>query len=93
MNTVPLHAEGLFTVSRIAGTTYRITEAAKLGSLEGSSDTWWFCRNPSGGSRFAVLLEGLNLSRTVQYDFWRDGLGGSRVEFKGTDGSVAHVYL
>jgi len=90
---LPVHPEHLFTVSRVGGTTYRITEASKLGSLEGPAATWWFSRDKPGDSQFGVLLD--ETSRTVRYSFWRDALAtqGARLEYKGSDGSVAQVYL
>jgi hypothetical protein len=92
MNEPYVHPEHLFTVFDIAGTTYRITEAARLGSLEGPSNTWWFKRDRPGDSTFQVLLDGT--SRTVTYRFWKDALAtqGARLDYKGTDSSVAQVY-
>lgn len=87
---LPVSPEHLFTVADIAGTTYRITEASKLGSLEGPPSTWWFDRNRSGVSRFGVLLDGT--SRTVTYTFVGDAMDNARMDFRGSDGSVAQVY-
>lgn len=91
-NKTPILSEDLFTVADVAGTTYRITESAQLGSLAGDPSGWWFDRDKRGNSRFNVQLAGS--SRTVQYTFSREEEArmGKRCVFTGSDGSIAHVY-
>ena len=92
---IPVHEEHLFTTAAVAGRTYLITEVPSLDPSAGDRGPFrWALFGPDGigpikgATRFRVRR---TTTRTETDFVFRRMLGG-HMEFRGSDGSIAHVY-
>lgn len=82
---LPIHDERKFTTGFVAGHAYLISEAPTLGR-------GWFGRAVDGSVAFRVLCPLTKTTTTYRFVRERATELGKRHEYRGSDGSTAHVY-